>query len=456
MRKYFEDLSFIGGVLFVSSLCLGLLFRFIGLKETSAWGDEVASWYYHQYFSHIFLYESHTPVYYFICKVWTWVFPNTILSLRYLSIFLSLALVLFASCFITKKRDARSGLLLFILWWLWPTAIIFSRQARHYSLYFDLTILICLLWTFKKDFKKWIFWALLAIYSAIHPIAVLPVIFLSSWDFVKERKIKDFVFWLSSCLPVSLYYLLRLIFIGREKVHSNIAWINSSSSEFAESLFNLFFGDSFPFSKFYPIDLRASLLLLVVLLFIAGFRNFKSFITSKTFLQWIMFTVLTIGLVETLGAFSFNLRINRYFIYLPAFFIFALFHTQQSRSPRQLIYLSFVIFTTLGLYSVLSFRPWLYYTWDDQNIETFNLEISKLPSKDVVICGNPFQLRYYFNLSYYRCSERAFELFNKNKEFYFFDINGNDKLTAIYLLENGKVNFQRTYDHALLLSIEAK
>lgn len=457
MLKFFKDLSFIGGVLFLSTLFLGLVFRIIGLHDISAWGDEVASWYYARHLSEVFFGESHTPVYYFLCKIWYWIFPATILSLRYFTIVLSLIVVALTCAWVGKKKDPRTGLVLFVLWWLWPSMVIYARQARHYSLYLDLSILVLVMWEFRKDLNKYVFWSVLAFYQSIHPLAALAVSFLAAWDFFKNKDWKEAFFKLSSVLPVALYYLARLVYLGGSKVHSNIAWISQSPVGFVKSMIALFFGDSFPFSKFYPVQNIGMILITVVIFGIVVFRNrIRELWRSESFRKFFLIFAFTELTVELLGLLNFNLRISRYFIYVPGFLVFAIVECSNLWAPREKLIKASLFALCLAGYGLIYHQPWNYYSWDDQNIAAFKLDMESLPKKDVIICGSAFQLEYYFQRPYRSCSELALSLHRFKKPFYFFDINGNDKMTLIFLHNESRISLYKKYEHAVLVSVEPK
>lgn len=458
MHKFFKDLSFYGGVLFLAVFFIGIIIRFVGLAETSAWGDEVASWYFAQNLSNVFYTESHTPVYYFLCKIWMFVFPTSILSLRYFSIFLSL-FVLLVSCFlIYRKSGAKTSLVVFSLWWLWPTMVIYSRQARHYSFYLDLTLLVLVMWDQKKSFNKWLLWGVLAFYQFNHPLAVIVVGFLAFWDFYSERINRQLIFTLSSAAPVTFYYLARLLFQGHEKVASNISWINADTFSFFKSMLILFAGDSFPFSKFYPVQPYGfSFLIISVLLALLIKSDLRSVFKNNWLLKAISLFLLTQVLIESLGLLNFNLRISRYFIYVVGLFIFSAYKMSESWSEREKLTRCGLVSGILIFYSFVFHKPWQFYLWDDQNVSRFEQEMSVLPAKDIVICASAFQLEYYFQRSYLGgCSEQALNLLKERKPFYFFDLNGNDKYTTMYLIESATIESYQKFDHSILLSVSPK
>lgn len=458
MHKFFKDLSFTGGVLFLVSLIFGLIFRYTGLADISSWSDEVATWYYAQNLGSIFQSDSHTPLYYFICKIWISIFPDTIFSLRLLSIFLSL-LILSVSCLlIGRKSGIKSALIVFSSWWLWPSMVIQSRQARHYSFYLDMTLLILVMWDQKKNISQWIFWGALVIYQLIHPLAVIPVVFLCLWDLVKERKTKVFLFELSSMVPVALYYLSKFYFLGQEKVESHISWISSDTFHFFKSMLIVLAGDSFPFSKFYPVQIQGFLFLVgSVSLIVLIKSDWRRVLKNPWFIKSVLIFIGTELVVETLGLLDINLRVNRYYVYILGFFIFALYKVSEDWSEKQKLIRSGLIVGTLMSYSFIFQKPWLNYAWDDQIVQQYEEVISLLPPQDTVICANTFQLAYYFNLPESdHCLVQVERLIESKKPFYFFDLNGNDKLARAHLITHSTVNFFKKFDHSVFISTSPK
>lgn len=450
MRKTIEGLSFIRGALLLSVLLLGFFFRTLGLENISAWGDEVASWYYSQHLGMIMPNESHTPGYYFLCWIWYAIFPKTILSLRYFSISLTLGLALLGSFFYFKRQGFKKASYLFTLWWLWPTSLIFDRQARHYGLYFDLTLLVLILWPERRSLNKYVWWILLAFYQFIHPLAVIPILFLCGIDQLNKRDhFKLCLFDLSSSLPVMIYYLVRFSLYGQERVMSNIAWISTRPLTFIRDILMLFAGDSFPLNQFYFIPWPVFFFLMAGILILFLVRNTRAKLTNAALIHAVVVVLLTVGIVELSALGGTNLRISRYYIYAVAFFLFALVDSQTEESERQFDVKFFILFFFLTSYSTFLQKPWNFYQWDDQIVQEFKRDHPEYKTdKNLVICGNRFQLLYYFDRDYAGCSEEAFKRYYEAVDFSFFDLNGNDKLTLAYLMQNGKVSQVKEYDHA--------
>lgn len=421
-----------------SALFFGFLFRVLGLFELSAWGDEVASFYYPFHLKDIFFYESHTPFYYLLNRLWLSVYSDGVNSLRVFSITLNFLLTCTSIFLFKKYRPTWSVVFLFVLWWLWPTSIIFSRQARHYQLFSDLTLLILIFWPLKDHFHRAFKWFLLAIYQLIHPLGAIPVFFLIAWDWRKKKDILS----LTTFIPVVLYYISRLIVRGKDNVMSNISWIATPFTHFYESLFAMFGGDSFPFTNFFPISpwLSLDLLLLVALIFMPK-RNEKM-------LKALMLFLVTFVFIEGLNLFGINLRINRYFVYLVPFVLLSFLEMREKYLTARLG----ILVSILVAWNAFILKPWQRYEWDDDNVRSFKSYMEGMPPKVLVVCTKRFQMEYYFNRPYAECEHEASLLHNIKQDFYLFDLSGNHKYIPVYILENARLEHHQKFNQAVFYS----
>ena len=456
MRKFFKDYSFFGVVLVCSVLFFGFSFRILSLSDVSAWGDEVASFYYSQHLDRSFIQDSHTPFSYFIYKLWLSVFPKTILSLRYLSIFFSICLTSLSSILLFKKRGYPAALFFFILWWLWPTDIIFSRQARHYSLYAEMMFLLLILWDQRSCYSRKMLFLFLGLIQFIHPFSILPILFIVIYDFVKKKsRFYESIGYLLTSLPVVIYYGVRFFRFGSDKVLSNISWISYTSFAFLKSLGLLFLGDSYPLTNVFPLSWVLGLFMIFLVMFTVMFqKGFVSSLKSKeNFLKFFQLFLLTLIFVELSSFFFTNIRISRYYIYLVPFFLYALLDWVQDYEIRQTLYRGVLLAGVLVSYNLFVFQPWRTYTWDDQNVSEFKSHLELLAPRELVVCAQEFQQDYYLQKKYQNCTDQALKLHLNKKSFYLFDLTGNDKLLALFLLNTGHIDRYQKFNQSMFLSV---
>lgn len=456
MRKFYQDYSLIGVVLIIAVFGLGLTFRLFNIEAISAWGDEVASLYYAKHLERVFLYESHTPFYYLICKAWMWVFPDSIISLRYLFVSLS-ALLMSCCCYLlVKRRGSGSAFVFLVLWWLWPTDVTFSRQARHYSLYAEMTFLLLILWDYRKEYSRKFLYTIWSIYQLIHPFALISVWYLALYDWARGRaKKKEILFYLSSSLPLFSYYAIRFSLYGSERVFSNISWVNENWSDFLKSLYLLFVGDSFPLNQIYPLSLwvGTSFLLLVLACFLANKDCLKNFFLKDKMLKFLQLYLITVIFAEIFSYLFTNIKIGRYFIYLIPFFLYALIDFVNEFKTAFNLKLCLVLSFILVTYNVAVFIPWRTYEWDDQNVAEFKSYYSNLAPKELVICANAFQMDYYFKKSYETCTDVALRFHLRKESFHLFSLTGTDKLLMLFLMKEGHIDDYKLFNQAVFISV---
>lgn len=453
MRKFFQDYSASGVALIFSVIIFGFLFRLLGLSDASAWGDEIASLFYANNLGDIFYHESHTPLYYFICKIWMLIFGESIVALRYLFVLLSAFLLFISGMLLLRKKETGFLLLFITLWWLWPTDIIFSRQARHYGLYAELSFFYLIFWRYKDDFSSGLTFVIGSFVQFFHPFMLVPVLFLAIFDFLrKQLSRKKLMVVLSSGLPVLIYYLARFSLFGFQKVMSNIDWIRLGFVQFLKDLFLMAGGDSHPLNVFYPLSVTVTFVFLALVALVLLFRAKL----KESWSKFLIILILSVALTEMISQFFSNIRVARYSIYLLPFFLYALLDSVEQLKPKVVLVKAGLLALLLISYNILIFKPWSYYEWDDQNVSNVIEKLKSMPPKELVVCGNRYQLDYYFKKPNLTCTQVAFSLLNAKKPFYLFDINGNDNLLLIYILQEAEITSNHTFMPSRLITVEPR
>lgn len=458
MVKKLEGRTLWGVALFVIFLYLGLLLRFTNLSEVSVWTDEVATWFYSHHLSEIYPYESHTPVYYFFCFLWNHLFSDTIVSLRFFSVVMNLSLTLVCAWVFSRHRGYFAGLILFVLWWMWPTSIIYSRQARLYGMYADLSLLLLILWHFKNAQQKWGLWWLMCLIQGLHPLGLIVCWFLVFYDgFLKRITVRRMVFFISSALPTAIYLGSRFNLYGNEKVLSNISWIKHDPLRFMTDVLLLFGGDSYPLNVAYPLSSLAVWLLIFVTLIVILIPFKVSRASVEVNLKGLLLLVLTVGLIELLSLNGITLSVNRYVIYLVSFMVFGFCLLVGDLRESGMLKKAVVLGALLLTYNAYYFKPFLDFPWDDDHIASFKSLYAQTLTDDLVICGNRYQLKYYFDRPYKDCIDEALLRLKEKKAFKLFNMNKNDQARVATLINEAQVlDYKWFNDHALYVSLAPK
>lgn len=121
-------------VLFVFCLALRLAF----LTQKNMWFDEVYSWHMTQgSFKDIITDTSvdiHPPLYYFILKVWEFIFGQSVSALRILSVIFASTAIFFIYPISRKALNIENSVLVILLYSISPLNIFFSQEARMSAL----------------------------------------------------------------------------------------------------------------------------------------------------------------------------------------------------------------------------------------------------------------------------------------------------------------------------------
>ncbi len=456
MLNFFKDLLLKEKVLFFSTLFLGLFFRLTSLSQTSYSGDEVATWYFSHHLDQVFSTESHTMFYYFLVKLWSVFFSDSIFSIRMFSVFLSY-IILFSCLFLLKKSHKFLSLGLVAFWSLSPTLIMQDRQARHYGLFAEMIFLLLMIWDHRREISFIKKWYLMSFISLIHPLSLIPIWTLVLLDFVKKKlSLKESFMYLSCSIPVVTYYLLRVMFFSAQSVLSNVSWVKNDFYTLFKSLILLFGGDAYPFTFNYPLNpdwfvFFVFLFFFTLFLFSRGFSFFK----NEKFYRFVFLIVMTFFFVELLALCGVNLRIGRYYIFLvPFLFAFILDIVSTIELSKYLCLTSLVLI--ISSYNFLILRPWRIFDWDDQFVATFKKDYPNFQKDHFIFCGSRHQLEYYFQKQKSDCSSEAFSRFYAQKNFNIFDIRGEQSTLALslFLSTRGNVFDRKFYGHSVFFKFE--
>lgn len=441
MLKFFKDYSLTGVVLIFSTFALAVILRVTNLSAQSPWTDELASFYFLRHLSQVFEHESHSPLYYAVLRL-VLGSEASLLSIRFFSAILSI-IHLVVAFFIGQRIFTKNQMLLFwIFICLNPLDIIYARMGRHYGWLLE-SVLIFALWIRVSAPTWWVsFWA--AILGFVHVFAIIPVFLLSLFEYLEKKDLKRFLIIAASSGMIVFYYLMRVFFLGHQKVGSNVSWNTEGFLAFMRSLVLQFLGDAYPRSQFFEPSLIWGLLLLVV---VSGFFIWKK---SRPGLEFLIIALVSIAFIEVVDLFWINLRINRYLIYLSPLMFLAVAQTWKEVKEWQVI-------VVLGLFlgGLLYVNPIAIYPWDDDAVLVWKEEISQRPKMQTFICANHYQSLYYDLKTVHPCIRALSELDYK-RPIQMFDLNSNDRLAVLFLMERMKITHYRKVNNSLIIFFDPK
>lgn len=192
-------------VIFFAILLLGTFLRFYSVSNKELWYDEAFSTEIIKN-SYAELYklsalDVHPPLYYFVLKTFTSIFGNSELALRFPSIIFGIALIALAYYLVLyMTSNINRALFTALIIAINPFLVIYSREARSYSMLAFLTVLAFFLILRARRENKYLAVSL-----------VLPLLFLTHY-------ISVFIILIYSLILIghnkkTFFYLLPLIFI---------------------------------------------------------------------------------------------------------------------------------------------------------------------------------------------------------------------------------------------------
>jgi uncharacterized membrane protein len=441
IRKYFEDLSFEEGVLLFTAFVFAVFLRFYDLGAQQPWTDELASWFYLRNLGQVFQYESQSPLYYFLLRLFLGENAD-VLSIRMFSgciSILNLVLIYLLARNIFDKGKA-TAIVIFIVFC--PADIVHSRMGRHYSLLLEGSLIFLLL--MKGQVRTWILSVFAFLMGFIHVFFLIPMTIVLGFDFYRQRNIKRVATIFFSSLGILIYYFVRFLVYGKDYVGGNLVWNKATFGNFINLVVAQFFGESYPRSYFFPFDIYLSWSILILML---GYLLYRRKESAFLFLAVLCGSLL---FIEFSNLVWINFRINRYVIYLSAFLIFAFVDSLTKVRLRESLLIYF-----FSILLLIPLKPFGLYPWDDDTVASWKQVSSQNPDISRVICVNRFQSGYYELNSPESCFDNMAKIDIK-KPLLFFDLNNNDRAVAAYLLSQMRPVWIKNFDHSRIIRFEPK
>ncbi|MEX0597753.1 MAG: glycosyltransferase family 39 protein [Candidatus Paceibacterota bacterium] len=343
--------------------------------------------------------DVHVPLYHIILHFWQGIFNNSVISARYLSLFISIISIPLVYILFTKIYTKKIGLMTTILFILSPFINWYANEARMYSLLLFLALLnsIFFIDILKKDnTKSWvgfILTAILGIYTHYFYWLFLisnALFYLVSYKHFSKHLLPKFIIS-SIILLISIapwiYYVISLGSAANTKPELQ----SPTSIDFSNIFSQYIFG--------FQTDIINKIILsswpiIVIIIFTSLQRKFK----YPIFNTFVIFQILIpIGLAFMLSYLrpiflSRYLIVSSLFLYAYIVYLINTYFTKQAK----IVYLG-VIFL-IGMFLLIQiFSP---YTPVKENFEDISIYlIAKATVRDVIVLSAPFTIypfEYYY------------------------------------------------------------
>ena len=403
-----RELDFNQRVIFVITIIFGIILHIYNLDQLSGWTDEYASMYFAENLNEVYSTETHPPLFYAVLKPFVWIFGKNLQALRVCVGLMSFALLVWAISLSKRIFGIKGAVLMAVLLILNPVEIIHARMVRHYSIFFELTVIMILYSLIERKEVMVTVIGLALIW--IHPIGFIPVFAVLVLELLKNKKMTRLIAALSmSVATIVIYFGSKYLFLEKGK---HLTGYNSGprNYNFYASILKNMAGEHFPKANYYPPTLLFLLFLSFVLigLLIYGFKR----PVSKSW--WILITFLAVSLIttEVINLVVVNIRYGRYFTYLLAPFI--IFAVDKCHLKKHSIPIAF----GLGLFCLFNVNPFQLYPGEREVIGQLHGEGSAL------LCANEFQFYYHLNSPEIECRDQYKVLRNGKMDFHFVDMSG--------------------------------
>ena len=406
-------------------LILGGLLRFYNNTAVALWHDEAFSALYIKYswseMMHRIGLDVHPPLYYWVLRLWSYVFGDGLLSLRFLSILFGV-LTIYAGYLFVKKafnppapqagalRAGNPKLALIAAFFLAinPFQIQYSLEARMYTLGTFLVLISTWLLLKALEDNKYSTWAWYGVATAAGLLTHYYIVFSIMaqglyvlYLFIRNRKINYKA--VGSYILAAILFLPWLpTFLIQIKRVTSAFWIPEPDRwSVPSTIFKMIFGGQ-----------GNDHLTLIVILIVAIFVIYYFFKETKPPIRWLIISGVAIPfLAAILLSFKQAIYLDRYFVFASLFFTIliaaALFYVPKYTTRRTLT----IVFALISL--ILFFK-----NWQDLGVKNliFNRQVNYKPgmaaaaefindgaqSTDKIYVGSSF---IYFTFKYYNQTE---------------------------------------------------
>ena len=389
-KQYFISIIIL---IFIASI----LVRFLDLSAISLWHDEAFSVILSKMSFSEMTYRTgldvHPPFYYWILKIWSFVFGQSLFALRAMSVFFSLLCLVFAYLLLREikiKNYLILGILLCLTWA--PFQIQYAQEMRMYSLGGFLIIASC--YFLIKLIKKFS-WQNLIIYSLLITAGLYTHYYLIFSIIAQALIVLIWRKWkiLLAYIITGLAFLPWLkIFISQAKQVTDTFWIPAiSGTSVPNTLLRLILGSK--------VKIEDHWILYSILIGISLFFVILGLIKTRNKFKWLIFSLFfTPFILAILLSLKQAIFLDRYFIFVHAFY-YILILMGIFKLPKNIFkYIFASCFVILNIYSFFSYSQAL----DLENKPGMKSAVQYINENaelgDRIFVGSSF---VFFNLQYY-------------------------------------------------------
>jgi len=178
---------------------LGTFLRVYNIDSKELWYDEavtskIVSYQYNEIFT-LSKADFHPPLYYVVLKSWVTIFGDSELSLRFPSVIFGV-LTIVATYFLAKyvTSNTKKALWASLIIAINPFLIIYSKEARSYSLMALLIVLTTLVFLKAVEDKKYFHLSLLLpLLFLTHYMTIFGIVFFSIWTLFRDKKFAPYL-----------------------------------------------------------------------------------------------------------------------------------------------------------------------------------------------------------------------------------------------------------------------
>lgn len=374
--------------LHICAIVSGIIYLSLGLFNMNLWFDETYTLgLVNQSFGSMYSVANadvHPILYYFLLKLFTIIFGNSIFICRLFSIIPFIILMILGYTKIKKDFSQETGLIFSILIAIMPVSMHYATQIRMYSwsvLFVTLTALYAYDIIKKSNTKYFCLFAIFSICSAYtHYYALITIVMINAILFIyiifKKREILK-KFFLFEIMELILYLPGLKIFITQTLQVQKGFWITINYPDIFYEIYKYYFSDTIENSWLLIIALIINTLFVIKLIISNNkFRN----IARVNILVYTL--VIAIGLIVSRKQAVF---ITRYLIPMLGIYAISLSIVISSISSNMLK--SVVIFLIL-LISICNTSKILQVSYNEKNIEVYNIIDRNIQNDDIFIFNN--------------------------------------------------------------------